>query len=188
LPLPGKSVPLAIFSRIHTNRRTPRPPGAASDPSLYERSHAAGCPRGEARRSRLLPTNYPYHRAQETATLVARAVVDSSQDAFSADVIDASNAAPVIVDFHAAWCGPCKLVAPSMVWADKEYDGKLKVVKIDCTDGNKELMEQYKVYGLPCLIMFKDGAMMDGSLREGAITKKGLAEYVEKWTGLSAAV
>ena len=118
----------------------------------------------------------------------ARAVVDSSQDAFSADVIDASNAAPVIVDFHAAWCGPCKLVAPSMVWADKEYDGKLKVVKIDCTDGNKDLMEQYKVYGLPCLIMFKDGAMMDGSLREGAITKKGLAEYIEKWTGLSAAV
>ena len=121
-------------------------------------------------------------------TLVARAVVDSSQDAFSADVIDASNAAPVIVDFHAAWCGPCKLVAPSMVWADKEYDGKLKVVKIDCTDGNKDLMEQYKVYGLPCLIMFKDGAMMDGGLREGAITKKGLAEYIEKWTGLSAAV
>ena len=103
-------------------------------------------------------------------------------------MIDASNASPVIVDFHAAWCGPCKLVAPSMVWADKEYDGKLKVVKVDCTDGNKELMEQYKVYGLPCLIMFKDGKMIDGSLREGAITKKGLAEYIEQWTGMSAAV
>jgi thioredoxin 1 len=112
-----------------------------------------------------------------------RAVVDSSSSAFAADVIDASNATPVIVDFHAAWCGPCKLVAPSMVWADKEYDGKLKVVKIDCTDGNKDLMEQYKVYGLPCLIMFNGGAMIEGSLREGAITKKALAEYIQQWTG-----
>ena len=127
-----------------------------------------------------------FRRPQKLAPL--RAVVDSSQDAFTTDVIEASSTAPVLVDFHAAWCGPCKLVAPSMVWADKEYDGKLKVVKIDCTDGNKELMEQYKVYGLPCLIMFKDGAMMEGSLREGAITKKGLAEYIEQWTGLHATV
>ena len=116
------------------------------------------------------------------------AVVDSSQEAFTVDVIEGSSSTPVLVDFHAAWCGPCKLVAPSMVWADKEYDGKLKVVKIDCTDGNKDLMEQYRVYGLPCLLMFKDGGLVDGSLREGAITKKGLAEYIEQWAGISAAV
>ena len=139
------------------------------------------------------PLAVPRHALVQRASLgrklaPLRAVVDSSQEAFPADVLEASHAAPVLVDFHAAWCGPCKLVAPSMVWADAEYDGKLKVVKIDCTDGNKDLMEQYKVYGLPCLIMFKDGKMVDGSLREGAITKKGLAEYIAEWTGLAASV
>lgn len=116
---------------------------------------------------------------------VKAAVVDSSQgDAFEADVIKASHDTPVLVDFWATWCGPCKLVAPSMVWAADAFDGALQVVKIDCTDGNKELMEKYKVYGLPCLIVFKDGAMVEGSHREGAITKKGLAEYLEKHCGL----
>ena len=131
----------------------------------------------------------PTIAAHRTRTVCpVRAVVDSSQEAFAVDVIEGSSSTPVLVDFHAAWCGPCKLVAPSMVWADKEYDGKLKVVKIDCTDGNKDLMEQYRVYGLPCLLTFKDGELVAGSLREGAITKKGLAEYIEQWTGLSAAV
>lgn len=116
---------------------------------------------------------------------VRAAVVDSNQgEAFEADVIQASHTTPVLVDFWATWCGPCKLVAPSMVWAADVFDGALQVVKIDCTDGNKELMETYKVYGLPCLIVFKDGAMVEGSHREGAITKKGLAEYLEKYCGL----
>jgi thioredoxin 1 len=49
-------------------------------------------------------------------------------------------------------------------------------------------MEQYRVYGLPCLLVFKDGELVAGSLREGAITKKGLASYIEEFTGLAAAV
>jgi thioredoxin 1 len=155
-------------------------PSAAHPSTLREMSQAANIVatpfKGLAR---------PTIAAHRTRTVCpVRAVVDSSQEAFAVDVIEGSSSTPVLVDFHAAWCGPCKLVAPSMVWADKEYDGKLKVVKIDCTDGNKDLMEQYRVYGLPCLLVFKDGELVAGSLREGAITKKGLAEYIEQWTGL----
>ena len=89
-----------------------------------------------------------------------------------------------MVDFWATWCGPCKLVAPSMEWAEKTFPGSLKVVKVNCTDGNKELMEKYKVYGLPCLIVFKNGEQMDGSFKEGAITRKDLVKYLEKNVGL----
>jgi len=113
-------------------------------------------------------------------------VTDVSEASFQSDVIDASSSVPVLVDFWATWCGPCKLVAPSMVWADSEFEGKLKVVKVDCTNENKGLMEEYNVYGLPCLIVVKDGKVVDGSHREGAITKKGLAEYIATNTGLQA--
>ncbi|WPT13165.1 Thioredoxin X [Picochlorum sp. SENEW3] len=119
-------------------------------------------------------------------TIQTHAVTDVTEASFQSDVIEASSSVPVLVDFWATWCGPCKLVAPSMVWADSEFEGKLKVVKVDCTDENKGLMEEYKVYGLPCLIVIKDGTVVDGSHHEGAITKKGLAEYIAKNTGLQA--
>jgi len=66
----------------------------------------------------------------------------------------------------------------------QEFEGKLKVVKIDCTDSNKGLMEKYKVYGLPCLIVFRDGEEVAGSHREGAITRKDLGKYIEQHVGL----
>jgi thioredoxin 1 len=71
-----------------------------------------------------------------------------------------------------------------MEWAEKTFPDSLKVVKVNCTDGNKELMEKYKVYGLPCLIVFKGGAQVDGSFKEGAITRKDLVKYLEKNVGL----
>ncbi|KAH9323886.1 hypothetical protein KI387_018525, partial [Taxus chinensis] len=80
---------------------------------------------------------------------------------------------PVLVDFVADWCGPCKLIAPIIDWASQEYAGKLKVFKID-HDANPQLVEKYKVYGLPTLILFKNGKEVSGSRREGAITKDKL--------------
>lgn len=72
-----------------------------------------------------------------------------------------------------------------MDWAEKTFSGELKVVKIDCTDANKSLMEKYKVYGLPCLIVYKGGEEVAGSHKEGAITRKQLTEYLQKYVGLT---
>ncbi|XP_068640091.1 thioredoxin X, chloroplastic-like [Aristolochia californica] len=85
---------------------------------------------------------------------------------------------PVLVEFVANWCGPCRLVAPAVEWASEEYNDKLIVVKID-HDSNPKLIEEYKVYGLPTLILFKDGKQVPESRREGAITKAKLKEYLD---------
>lgn len=111
------------------------------------------------------------------------AVLDVTEDTFESEVLQSQL--PVVVDFWATWCGPCKLVAPSMEWAEKAFQGQLKVVKVDCTDANKSLMEKYKVYGLPCLIVFKDGQKLEASHHEGAITRKGLGDYLQRHVGVT---
>uniref|UniRef100_A0A0D3G1N7 Thioredoxin domain-containing protein n=1 Tax=Oryza barthii TaxID=65489 RepID=A0A0D3G1N7_9ORYZ len=95
---------------------------------------------------------------------------------FEAEVLQSDL--PVLVDFVADWCGPCRLIAPVVDWAAEEYEGRLKIVKID-HDANPQLIEEYKVYGLPSLILFKDGKEVPGSRREGAITKAKFKEYLE---------
>jgi thioredoxin-like negative regulator of GroEL len=72
-----------------------------------------------------------------------------------------------------------------MVWAEKTFPDALKVVKVNCTDGNKALMEKYKVYGLPCLIVFNGGEEVSGSHYEGAISKAKLGKYLEQHVGVS---
>lgn len=66
----------------------------------------------------------------------------------------------------------------SLILVKQEYEGRLKIVKID-HDANPQLIEEYKVYGLPALILFKNGQEVPGSRREGAITKQKFKEYVE---------
>ncbi|XP_048423836.1 thioredoxin X, chloroplastic [Pyrus x bretschneideri] len=85
---------------------------------------------------------------------------------------------PVLVEFVASWCGPCRLISPAMEWLAQEYKDRLTVVKID-HDANPKLIEEYKVYGLPALILFKNGKEVPESRREGAITKAKLQEYVD---------
>ncbi|KAJ9691578.1 hypothetical protein PVL29_013690 [Vitis rotundifolia] len=91
--------------------------------------------------------------------------------AFSDVVLKADG--PVLVEFVATWCGPCRSFENI-----QEYGDRLTVVKID-HDANPRLIEECKVYGLPTLILFKNGQEVPESRREGAITKGKLKEYVD---------
>ena len=81
-------------------------------------------------------------------------VVEVSDSSFEEEVLKADT--PVLVDFWAPWCGPCKTIAPVVDELAGEYDGKLKVVKVN-VDENKEAAMKYGVRGIPNLILFKDG-------------------------------
>ncbi|EFN53851.1 hypothetical protein CHLNCDRAFT_14388, partial [Chlorella variabilis] len=118
----------------------------------------------------------PAARRQSTCV---RAVLDATEANWEEEVLKVRPAVPVLVDVWATWCGPCKLMSPLMTWAEKEYAGALKVVKVEA-DPNPALIEQYKVYGLPCFLIFKGGALVEGSKEEGAMPKKQLVEYLAK--------
>jgi thioredoxin 1 len=78
-------------------------------------------------------------------------VTDAS---FESEVLDSSE--PVLVDFWAEWCGPCKMIAPIVEELAREYAGKLRVAKLDA-DANPNTMQAYGIMGIPTLILFKDG-------------------------------
>ncbi|KAM0942228.1 putative protein-disulfide reductase [Dioscorea sansibarensis] len=109
-------------------------------------------------------------------TLRCAAVSTIGQSGFLAEVLESD--VPVLVEFVADWCGPCRVMVPVIEWVSQEYTDKLKVVKID-HDANPQLIEEYKVYGLPALILFKDGKEVAGSRREGAMSKVKLKEYLD---------
>lgn len=80
---------------------------------------------------------------------------DVTDATFEAEVLQAGE--PTLVDFWAAWCGPCKMVAPAVDAIAEEYDGKLRVAKMD-VDANPETPRGLGIMGIPTLILFKDGA------------------------------
>jgi len=83
---------------------------------------------------------------------------------------------PVLVDFWAAWCGPCKMIAPSVEELSREFAGKIKIVKVD-VDNNQNLASRYGIMSIPSLIFFKNGKVMDQSV--GALNKAQLRRKIE---------
>ena len=81
-----------------------------------------------------------------------------TQDSFQSEVLDSSE--PVLVDFSAAWCGPCKMLDPIIEQLAGEWKNKVKVVKIDA-DQNPDILMQYSVLGIPTLLLFKNGELKD---------------------------
>ncbi|KAI3941633.1 hypothetical protein MKX01_018223 [Papaver californicum] len=109
-------------------------------------------------------------------SVVSCGVTEIDQTQFSEIVL--KSEIPVLVEFVADWCGPCRLMLPAIDWACEEYKNRLKVVKIN-HDSNPQLIEEYKVYGLPALIIFKNGKEVPESRREGAMTKLKLKDYID---------
>lgn len=85
-------------------------------------------------------------------------LIKVTEDTFQAEVIDSPE--PVLVDFSAVWCGPCKMLDPIIKQLAGDWDGKVKVVKIDA-DENPNIVMQYGVMGIPTLIFFKDGEIKE---------------------------
>jgi thioredoxin 1 len=83
-------------------------------------------------------------------------VTELSDDTFEQEVLQADM--PVLVDFWAEWCMPCKMIAPTLEQLAQEYDGRVKVAKVD-TDSCRQTAIKYGISAIPTLILFKDGAM-----------------------------
>lgn len=84
---------------------------------------------------------------------------------------------PVLVDFHAEWCGPCKMQAPILKEVAREVGGKARIIKID-VDKNQEIASRYQVRGVPTLILFKKGAVVWKT--SGVVEKHQLMETIRK--------
>ena len=100
-------------------------------------------------------------------------VVHVTESNFEEEVVKSD--VPVLVDFWAEWCGPCKMIAPILDEIAKEYGEKLKICKID-VDSNPDIAPKFGIRGIPTLIMFKDGNAE--STKVGAVSKSQLIEFV----------
>lgn len=97
-----------------------------------------------------------------------------SDASFDADVLKSDK--PVLVDFWAEWCGPCKMIAPILEDVAKEYAGKLQIAKMD-VDANQAIPAQFGIRGIPTLILFKNGA--PAAQKVGALAKGQLTAFID---------
>ncbi len=101
-------------------------------------------------------------------------IVHTSDSSFDKDVLEAEG--PVLVDFWAEWCGPCKMIAPVLEEIASEYAEKLKVCKMD-VDANPNTAPKYGIRGIPTLILFNNGDV--AGTKVGALSKTQLSEFID---------
>jgi putative thioredoxin len=111
-------------------------------------------------------------------------VFDATEQNFETDVIRASLTTPVLVDFWAAWCGPCKALTPILEKVVAGYAGKLKLAKVD-TDAQMQLATVFGIRSLPTVVLVKEGQMVDGFM--GALPESAVREFLDRHLGAAEA-
>ena len=104
-------------------------------------------------------------------------VFDATEANFETDVIQASLTTPVLVDFWAAWCGPCKTLGPILEKVVASYNGTVKLAKVD-TDAQMQLAAAFGIRSLPTVVLVKDGQMVDGFM--GAVPESAVREFLQR--------
>ena len=101
-------------------------------------------------------------------------VHEVTDQSFEEEVLQSSN--PVLVDFWAAWCAPCRMLSPTIDQIAEDFAGRAKVVKLN-VDDNMETSAKYGIKGIPTLLLFKDGEIKDQVV--GATSREGIARLIE---------
>jgi len=105
---------------------------------------------------------------------VSDSIVHVTDDTFQSEVLD--SAEPVLVDYWADWCGPCKMIAPILDEIAQEYAGKIKVAKLNI-DENPQTPPKYGIRGIPTLMLFKNGNVE--ATKVGAVSKSQLTAFID---------
>ena len=98
-----------------------------------------------------------------------------SDSSFEADVLQSGK--PVLVDYWAEWCGPCKMIAPILDEVSSTYEGKLKIAKLN-VDENRDIPAKFGIRGIPTLMLFKDGQL--AATKVGAMSKAQLTAFIDQ--------
>ena len=117
---------------------------------------------------------YPPRRTMSSPAIRSPAIQHVTDDSFDPEVLKCDT--PVLVDYWAEWCGPCKSIAPILDEIAKEYEGRLKIAKIN-VDENQNVPAKFGIRGIPTLMLFKNGNVE--ATRVGALSKSQLTAFLD---------